>query len=338
MSSTDKYIVEYLPLGVADRLVRLGGLKYLDALNHFFLNVSFCPKPIFACCPHGPGNRFRSCKLGPDNRAKHLRPLALVCNTSQANLDTLNKVQKRAGKIVSGAIRGISSDTLYNELSWETLDARREKRMMILYSDIVHNRAPSYLHSHIPQTVQERTQGRYNLRNRNNLSQPASRTETYKNSYFPTMAGTWNTTDHTIQSIQSRTTLKSTLNQNNQKPNPFFNLGRRKLNITLARLRMECSQLNSHLFAMHIIPNPDCQCGLLETTTHYFLECPTYALHRTQLANQLSQLELDLTVETIMHGTSDPVTDLRLIEYIDEFITGTNRFTLLDLNNGTQMP
>ena len=136
----------------------------------------------------------------------------LFCNTSQDNLDNLNKVQKRAGKIVSGAIRGTSSDTLYNELSWETLDARRDKRMLVSYSDIVHNRAPSYLHTHIPQTVQERTQDRYNLRNRNNLSQPASRTETYKNSYFPTMAGTWNNTDPTIQSIQSRTTLKNTLN------------------------------------------------------------------------------------------------------------------------------
>jgi len=100
---------------------------------------------------------------------------------------------------------------------------------------------------------------------------------------------------------------------------------------------MECSQLNSHLFAMHIIPNSECQCGLLETTTHYFLECPTYTFHRTQLSNQLTQLELDLTVQTILQGTSDPVTDLRLIEYIDEFITGTNRFTLLNTNNGTQM-
>ncbi len=69
----------------------------------------------------------------------------LFCNTSQDNLDNLNKVQKRAGKIVSGAIRGTSSDTLYNELSWETLDARRDKRMLVSYSDIVHNRAPSYL-------------------------------------------------------------------------------------------------------------------------------------------------------------------------------------------------
>lgn len=252
----------------------------------------------------------------------------LFTNTTQDNIEKLNKVQKRAGKIVSGAIRGTPSDILYGELDWESLDKRRERRMLLLYSDIIHDRAPSYLHTHIPQTVQERTQGRYNLRNQNDLTQPVFRTETHRKSYFPTMASTWNTTDPAIKSIQSKTTLKTTL-KNNCKPNPYFYLGNRRLNITLARIRMNCSQLNSHLFAMHIIPDPNCQCGQLESTTHYFVDCPLYTLHRMRLSNQLGHLGLDFNVETILHGTSDPITDLLLIEHVGEFMNATTRFSLI---------
>ena len=258
----------------------------------------------------------------------------LFCNSTQDNLDKLNKVQKRAGKIVSGAIRGISSDVLFSELSWETLESRRDKRMLTLYSDITHDRAPSYLNTHIPQTVQERTQGRYNLRNNNNLSQPTFRTETYRNSYFPTMATIWNNTDTTIKAIQTKPALKTALNQNKLKPNPYFYLGRRRLNIILARIRMNCSELNSHLFAMHVIPNPHCQCGhdQLESTVHYFMECPLYHLHRNQLAGHFRRLELDFNIHTLLYGTSDPEIDQQIVEHIDEFVTDTNRFQLTNAN------
>ena len=57
----------------------------------------------------------------------------------------LKKIQKRAGKIVSGAIRGTSCIKIYTELSWESLQFRRENKMIILYSDILHDGTPSYL-------------------------------------------------------------------------------------------------------------------------------------------------------------------------------------------------
>lgn len=256
----------------------------------------------------------------------------LFCNTTQDNLDKLDKVHKRAGKIVSGAIRGTSSETIYHELSWESLDTRREKRKLLLYSDIMHNRAPPYLQEHIPQTVQERTHGRYNLRTNRNLSQPAARTETFKKSYFPTMVTTWNNSDPTLTSIPSRTTLRNTLDHDIPKHNPYFNFGRRKFNIVMARMRMECSDLNSHLFHYHVIPSPECRCGGLETTTHYLLDCPLFTVHRTELSNKLRLLNINLTVQTILHGTSDPELDHRLIALVDEFVTATNRFQLLDID------
>jgi len=132
----------------------------------------------------------------------------ILCNTTQDNMDKINKVHKRAGKIVSGAIRGTPSETIFNELAWESLEARREKRKLLFYSDIIQNRAPSYLQAHIPKTVQERTHGRYSLRNSQNLSQSAYRTELFKNSYFPSMVDTWNTADTAFKSSASRISQK----------------------------------------------------------------------------------------------------------------------------------
>ena len=174
----------------------------------------------------------------------------------------------------------------------------------------------------------------YSLRNISNLGQRAARTETFKNSYFPSMVDTCNNTDPALKSIPSHSTLKNALSQPNQKPNSYFNLGNRKLNVILARIRMECSELNSHLFANHVIPNPLCQCGEVETVTHYFLECPVYTLHRLRLANQLSLLDIDFTVEILLHGTSHLIDDRAMIEHIDQFITATDRFSLTSGSNG----
>ena len=83
----------------------------------------------------------------------------------------LKEFKKRAGKTVSGAIKGTAYATILSELGWESLQARRERRKLILFADIVHGNAPSYLQQDLPPSVQLRTQNRYQLRNRSNLSQ-----------------------------------------------------------------------------------------------------------------------------------------------------------------------
>ena len=70
--------------------------------------------------------------------------------------NSFTKIQKRAGQIVSGAIRGTSSIEIHTELSWESLQSRRENKMIILYSDIIlHDRTPSYLKPIIPQQLKK---------------------------------------------------------------------------------------------------------------------------------------------------------------------------------------
>ena len=106
-------------------------------------------------------------------------------NISDGDNTLLERIQKRAGKTVFGAIKGTAYGTILSELGWESLQARRERRKLILFADIVHGNAPSYLQQDLPPSVQLRTQNRYQLRNRSDLSQFHTRTETFRNSFFP---------------------------------------------------------------------------------------------------------------------------------------------------------
>ena len=55
------------------------------------------------------------------------------------------------------------------------------------------------------------------------------------------------------------------------------------------RLRTKCSSLNKDLFDKKIVVSPQCNCGRIESTYHYFFECPIYANHRLELFTILPQ-------------------------------------------------
>ena len=197
----------------------------------------------------------------------------LFSNATKENLKLVDK--KRAGQIVSGAIRGTSSIKIYTELSWASLQSRRENKMIILYSDILHDRTPSYLKPIIPQTVKETSQGRYNLRNNSNINQTNIRTETFRKSYIPATTQFRNNLDDFIKDMTSKESLKQILKRNKPNTKSYYNIGKRKLNIILARIRMECNEHNQHLFTMNIIDNPLCTFGRNETTNHFLYRMST---------------------------------------------------------------
>ena len=121
----------------------------------------------------------------------------LFSSANNENLGVFDKIQKRAGKIISGAIRGTPSIKIYTELSWKSLQSRREDKMIILYA----LRTPSYLKPIIPQTVKETSQGRYNLRNNSNISQTNTRTEIFRKTYIPATTQFWNNLDDSTKNL-----------------------------------------------------------------------------------------------------------------------------------------
>ena len=187
-------------------------------------------------------------------------------NISDGDNTRLKIIQKRAGNIVSGAIKGTAYATILSELGWESLQARRERRKLILFADIVHGNALNYLQQDLPPSVQLRTHNRYQLRNRSDLRQFHTRAETFRNSFFPSTTNNWNSTDETIKNIDDRNNPKSYLYRSLPSKISYFCMYSRRINITLTRIRMQYSQLLYHLYQNHVADSPNCPCGVIETS------------------------------------------------------------------------
>ena len=69
----------------------------------------------------------------------------LLSNISISQKESIELAQKRAGKIISGAIRGVSINIIYHELGWESLEKRRGKYIICLFHKIVNGHTPAYL-------------------------------------------------------------------------------------------------------------------------------------------------------------------------------------------------
>jgi hypothetical protein len=77
-----------------------------------------------------------------------------------------------------------------------------------------------------------------------------------------------------------------------------------------ARLRMDSSSLNAHLFLRNLVDNPNCTCGQTETTAHFLLQCKNYSVIRDTTINALNLL-VPITAKLLLHG-STALTDEQL--------------------------
>ena len=65
------------------------------------------------------------------------------------------------------------------------------------------------------------------------------------------------------------------------KRNELYNGFTREANIAHAQLRMQCSNLNDHLYNLHVIDSPKCSCSYkCEDSNHYLFHCPLYTTER----------------------------------------------------------
>ena len=81
-------------------------------------------------------------------------PSKSTLTESTVNLHSLMRsvesTQYQAGLAVSGAWKGSSTQKIYNELGWESLDNRRKFRRLCLFYKIYNDLTPSYLKAPIP--------------------------------------------------------------------------------------------------------------------------------------------------------------------------------------------
>ena len=183
------------------------------------------------------------------------------CTLYKAN--ELEKIQLQAARIVTGATKLVSIDSLYTESGSETLTSCRNKHKLQLFCKMQNGLTPEYLSSLVPDNV--RNNSAYNLRNARILNTIQANSQLYFKSFLPSVTREWNGLSKEIRSFKRH--LDSS---RNASPKFFFD-GKRPGQIYHARLRMRCSSLNAHLFSKNIIDSPLCICGAFEDTHHFLL-------------------------------------------------------------------
>ena len=88
-------------------------------------------------------------------------------NCTQYEENELEQIQNEAPRIVTGATKLVSIQSLLSETGWESLTSRREKHKLILYYKMQNGLTPDFLSSLVPPTVGSTTT--YNLQNFSNV-------------------------------------------------------------------------------------------------------------------------------------------------------------------------
>jgi hypothetical protein len=247
-------------------------------------------------------------------------------------LKNLDKVQKEAAKIVSGATSRCSTADLHAELGWEPLATRRKLHRASMMHKVENGLAPTYLQDLIPDRVQART--RYNLRNTENRDVPLARISAYSNSFFPAGTRVWNELDRATKHSPTPNSFKRNYLNQNPRPrqNQLYYRGTRANQVTFAKLRLGCSSLNYDLHSkLHVRDSPLCLCNmsLPETAEHFFFKCPKYARIRQTLKAGITTIDpASYNLESILHGNQslDKNQNNRILKVAHQFVQSSNRF------------
>jgi hypothetical protein len=92
----------------------------------------------------------------------------------------------------------------------------------------------------------------------------------------------WNDSPLPTRNLESLNSFKSLINTKNTKVTAHYYVGCRLGQILHARLRMNCSALNAHLFIRNLLNRKKFICGITETVSHFLLDCPRHTTLRQQ--------------------------------------------------------
>ena len=196
---------------------------------------------------------------------------------------------------------------------------------------IVHNLVPNYLRNiflHFP--TPDKTFN-YFTRRRSDLPHFRARTDLFNKSFFPSATRLWNLLPLATRNSPSLSQFKSKLEHQTVRPvkHPsLYYVGKRKLAVLHARLRMGRSQLNQHLFQIGVKDSPDCICGTgIEDVWHFFFSCPRYIVPRNKLHSSIINLA-PFTLETLLLGSAvcNVENNKSIFLCVHDYIEDTRRF------------
>jgi hypothetical protein len=262
-----------------------------------------------------------------------IRPLLeygdIVWDTPLEVVDILEKIQLNAARIVVGATAKSSTQGLYQETCWESLQKRREFHRLTLMHKIVNGNSPSYLGELVPNLVASRTG--YLLRNRGDLDTPLARLNVFANSFIPKTTNLWNNLDREARLAPSTDAFKARHARSLPKRNIMYYFGGRRESVIQARMRISNSPLKADLFKfLHVIDSPLCPCrtGVEEDAKHYFFNCPLFQEQRRVLVADLLPYSFEI-VEPLLFGLPEEnhAINIHIFSAVHKYIKDTKRFS-----------
>ena len=146
-------------------------------------------------------------------------------NCTQQEANDLEKNQNEAARIVTGATKLASIQSLLSDTGWESLTSRREKHKLVLFYKMINYLVPEYLSSLVPPTVGNISQ--YNLCNETKFQTISARSQQYYNSFLPSTTRIWDSLPDDTKSSPSVESFKQKLNNNITRPPPYYFAGSR---------------------------------------------------------------------------------------------------------------
>ena len=159
--------------------------------------------------------------------------------------ENFESTQNNAAIAITGAIRGTSSDTLFQELGLESLKSRRRLRKLCLFYKVFHKKSPSYLFQLI-----RPNNNVYATRNSqsNKILSFKTRHNFFKDYFFPAVISDWNLDVNVWDSSSINVFKKELMKFIRPQPNSTYNINDTKRFKLLTRLWLGLTQLGNHNF------------------------------------------------------------------------------------------
>ena len=144
----------------------------------------------------------------------------------------------------------------------------------------------------------------YNLRSEDSqIRIPFARTELFKRSFFSSAIHEWNLLESDTKNSQSLSLFTGHLLPKKDCCLDILYYGERWASVHHARIRLGCSELNSHLHNnLHVIPSSSCACGATnEDPAHFFFVCPLYSNLRIELHDKILPVST-FNLHTLLYG------------------------------------
>jgi hypothetical protein len=190
---------------------------------------------------------------------------------------------------------------------------------------MVNREVTAYLSSLLPDTLSNLHH--HFTRRSQNISAIRTRTSLYTGYYLPSSIKLWNEFHLDFRNITSPDIFKNRLKVINKKRPSYYYIGSRLAQVLHARLRMDSSSLNVHLFLRNLADNPNCTCGQTETTAHFLLQCRNYSVIRDTTINSFNLL-VPITAKLLFYGSTD-ITDEHntlIFTKVQNYILDSKRF------------